>query len=175
MENYKNKTWLKNLYIDKKYSSTDIAKICGCSYSVVLKWLKKLEINVRTLSESLNTERAQKKLREFMGGDKNPMRGKFGENNPNWKGGVVTRNKGYTAFYMPWHPNAHQGYVFEHILKASQVLERPLRKNERVHHINGIKDDNRNKNLLICDLSYHSWLHTRMSQLYMKEHFINGI
>lgn len=72
-----------------------------------------------------------------------------GENNPRYKAGRYTKN-GYIMVLAPNHPR-HKGqkanYVFEHILVMEEKLGRYLLPNENVHHINGIKDDNRIENL----------------------------
>lgn len=75
----------------------------------------------------------------------------WGANNAAWKGGVRYRG-GYrfvklysdSPFYSMTDAN---GYVMEHRLVMAQKLDRPLKKGETVHHINGIKDDNRFENL----------------------------
>ena len=51
--------------------------------------------------------------------------------------------------------------VFKHVEIVEKVLDRRLKTNECVHHINMIKTDNSKSNLLICDRSYHRWLHGR--------------
>jgi hypothetical protein len=49
------------------------------------------------------------------------------------------------------HPRMDRhGNVYEHVLVAEQVVGRFLDKNERVHHINCVKDDNRPENLHVC-------------------------
>ena len=57
-------------------------------------------------------------------------------------------NQGYIRIYMPRYPSSDkQGYILEHRFVMGQILNRPLTKDEKVHHKNGIRDDNRPENL----------------------------
>ncbi|SRR5258708_39393051 len=76
-------------------------------------------------------------------------------------------SRGYVMCYLA--PRVRRR--LEHCLIAEKVLDKPLKGNEVVHHINGDKSDNRHSNLLICTKSYHRWLHEHMSFLYQQEKF----
>ena len=85
----------------------------------------------------------------------------LGSKNPAWKGGQK-HSSGYVLLLMPTHHRANKsGYVFEHIVIAEEKIKRPILREEEVHHINEIKDDNRPENLLVMKKYEHKSLHSK--------------
>ena len=131
---YKSKSLLYQKYWDEKLSLGDIAKLFSVSPQIILYWMKKFQIKTRTPKEA--TPR--------------------GKNASNWKGGRRKDGNGYIRIYQPLHPHAlNEGYVLEHRLVMEKKLGRYLIKDELVHHINGIKDDNCIENLTIENKKTH--------------------
>jgi hypothetical protein len=78
----------------------------------------------------------------------------WGKNHPNWKGGKSLSNTGYIRLQV------NGSCMLEHRFVMEKYLNRKLNKNEVVHHKNGIKTDNRIKNLeLISNNSKHMRMH----------------
>lgn len=92
----------------------------------------------------------------------------MGKNNPRWKGGRI-KFKGYIKITNKNHPNCNnQGYVQEHRLVMEKHLGRYLTKEEVVHHINEIKDDNRIENLQLMTQGEHVRLHAKLRRFLPK-------
>jgi hypothetical protein len=59
--------------------------------------------------------------------------------------------------WEPDHPNkSFRGWQYEHRLVAESVVGRHLRSDEQVHHVNGMKDDNRPENLEVLSQRAHA-------------------
>ena len=56
-------------------------------------------------------------------------------------------SEGYVLIYLPEHPRAHNGYVYQHIVEWEKANGQPLPEGWTVHHRNEIKTDNRPENL----------------------------
>lgn len=73
-----------------------------------------------------------------------------------WKSGENIQN-GYAYVRMPNHPSlagTKRKYVRRCRLVMEQVLGRPLERYEEVHHINGIRNDDRPENLELWSRSH---------------------
>jgi hypothetical protein len=74
-----------------------------------------------------------------------------GKGNSHWNGGKRITKDGYINIYKPDHPFCgSDGAVLEHRLIMEKHMGRFLNPKEVMHHINGLKFDNRIKNLILC-------------------------
>jgi len=143
MKKYKNKEWLNQKYLNEKKPMYKIAKLCNVSSPTICRWLKKSNIKIRTVNEAWNI---------YSSIHPDALKGK---NNHSWKGGKCVTD-GYVLIWKRGHPYANKdGYVLEHRLVMEKKLGRYLIKDEIIHHINGIRNDNRIKNLKLTTRGIH--------------------
>jgi hypothetical protein len=85
---------------------------------------------------------------------------KGGKNHIAYKGGRHTNGRGYVNLLLEKDDKFYSmlnrtGYVLEHRYIVANDVGRPLKDYEHVHHLNGIKTDNRIENLVLIDGSIH--------------------
>lgn len=143
---------IKRMYLEEKLSATQIAEYLGYTRMTILRRLHELGI-ARSLSESLKNS--------YETGRK---RSKSGAESPRWKGGIKECRQ-YRYVYKPEHPRADKhGYIAEHILIWEETHQKALPKSYIVHHINGIKKDNRPENLIALRQDKHEKIIPEMAK-----------
>lgn len=82
------------------------------------------------------------------------------EKGSKWNGGKRKTSNGYIQVLQPDHPRADSaGYVMEHIVVFEKITGISVPKNCCIHHLNGIKSDNRIENLCMMGIGPHSTFH----------------
>jgi len=85
-----------------------------------------------------------------------PIHSYNGKRHYNWKGGRHLDSRGYVMVSIGNHKRRP-----EHDIIMEQMLGRPLKSNELVHHRNGIKSDNREENLELLTRQTHPIQHNK--------------
>jgi len=75
----------------------------------------------------------------------------IGESRKQWKGGRITTSEGYIRVRVG--EIGARRYVLEHRYVMEQHLGRELVPGENVHHINGVRTDNRLENLELWNMT----------------------
>lgn len=136
---------VQKLYCDDKLNGYEIARQLDCHPQTVYSSLRRSGC-LRSHSEAHMLARVRG---ANLGGQPK------GSGNHNWKGGKRTHG-GYFVVRRPEHPRASCGYVREHILVWEEAHGRPLPNGWVVHHLNGVKTDNRPSNLAAMSRNKHA-------------------
>ena len=139
---------IRHLYCDEWYSVDMISKDMGIDPSTPYRWLKKYGLS-RNYSESAMIAREQGR-RKWRSGAYNGF----------WKGGKHVTRQGYIRILItpddPLYSMATKSnYVLEHRYVVAQHVGRVLSNTEIVHHLNGVKADNRLHNLVLVAKNNH--------------------
>lgn len=86
-----------------------------------------------------------------------------GEASHNWNGGTSVSSSGYVILSRA---DARHRRPPQHVLIVEGVIGKFLPPGAEVHHVNGVRSDNRHENLVVCpDHAYHMLLHKRRRAL----------
>ena len=127
---YLNKEWLIENYINKKLSLEKCAKLANCGSTTIQIWLQRFGIIPLSgwVKDKINKEKNLPPIRKTM-------------------------NRGYIYLYVGKDgiTVSDRGYlkIPEHKWIMEQHLGRKLNPFEKIHHLNGIKTDNRIENLML--------------------------
>lgn len=158
---------LYNFYIIQKMSIPEISILLNIGKSSIRRRLIKFDIDLRNIKGALSL--VKHKLGHF--GKREPFsqearrrmsaaRFKWADSNAK---GTSFKPSGYIAITRGINRDKH-----EHIIIMELFLSRKLNPDEVVHHINGIKNDNRIENLLLMTRSEHSSFHGKINYLKRK-------
>jgi len=129
----------KELYITKQYPLSKVCKELGISFPTIKRLFNDNGIPVRSVGESVKLSYLQNKTMGFPKGKKHPR----------YNGYRTYEVGGYIRVYNPAHYRSGvNGYVLEHILVWEDTHKKRLPNNWVIHHLNGIKNDNRPVNLV---------------------------
>jgi len=134
---------VKKLYLSGE-SQYVLAVLYGVSQGLVSKWLRQLKVKTR---------------RDYRG-----------YLHPQWKGGLNHKSDGRVKVYLPSHPRADSGgYVYRQIVVWEKHRGK-ISEGYLVHHLNGIKDDDRMGNFELMKKSDHSpWLLLQRTQAHIRK------
>jgi len=152
----------KNLFYEKQLSNEEIADFFNATVSGVVSFRVRNNLPPRGWANGKHPQKGKHHSLEVRKKISKNRKGKCaGILNSNWKGGETKTTYGYILKKVHNHPFINKnGYIGRNRYVMEQHLGRYLAEDEVVHHINGIRDDDRIENLCLLTNSSHGKLHT---------------
>lgn len=165
---YWNREWLYDQYIVQQRSASQIASEQGCNENNIFYFLKKFDIQTRSMSEVRSIK--------YWGssGEDNPMHGRFGEDNPRWKGGCTPDRQ---ALYSSREWIKASSFVWKRDGGTCQRCGIKKRKGYsfHIHHIVPFSESedlrSETSNLILLCADCHFWIHSKENT---EKEFIKG-
>lgn len=150
------KKWLLREYVTKKRSTGEIAQEVGTTDANILYWLRKHKIPRRTVSEARSIKHWG------VAGEANPMFGRTGNRNYNWKGGCTPERQ---AFYVSREWAIACSAVWKRDKARCRRCSKPEQEGKlHVHHIVPfmvVKLRAAVSNLILLCTNCHRWVHSK--------------
>lgn len=144
-------TQLRRMYVTKRMSLRAIERETGASMPTIRGWLAAAGISTRTISEA---KRGQKPAEHTVLASVRARRKKVLPGRP--EVGYNLDGYGYVRIMVNGRRRK------EHRVVMEQMLGRPLKRSEDVHHKNGVRHDNRPENLeLMASRADHQREHSK--------------
>lgn len=161
---HRNPSWLAKQYLVNKKSLREIAEMTEVPFRTIKRWLDKFGIPLRSQSES----RSVKYWAEV--GPANPMWGKLGALNSNWKGGLATERD---TFYSTQKWKKTRAKVWKRDNATCQRCNKKRehktnkRNNFHIHHIKSFAIKHlraKLSNLVLLCKKCHEFVHSKKNK-----------
>ena len=158
----------KELYIDKQQPFMGVCETLGTSFVTLRRLFLDNGVAIRSSGEAVRLAYKQHPSMGFKTGDKHPRFNGYRTNE--------TRT-GYIRVYKPDDSRcSRNGYIGEHILVWEDTHNMPLPEGWVVHHLNGIKNDNRPVNLVgLPNRTHHRVLAEKAKRIKTLEHRVTKL
>ena len=137
--------------IQKMYKSGmsvyEIGEKLGFHGTLIHSRLKRMGLKLRSLSEAQKVAHKTGRAKSMF----KPM-----DDHPYWKGGKTQTGGGHILLKIPNHPSAtKRGCILEHRYVWEKTYNKKIPRGYDIHHLNGIKTDNRPENLIAIKHNEH--------------------